>query len=330
MPDISLGLAFVLLLILGAEFVNGWTDAPNAIATVVSTRSLTPLQAVIMAAVLNLVGVFSGTAVAQTIGKGIIDPKAVDLVTVGGAMIGIILWSTVAARWGIPTSESHALVAGLAGAGIATAGTDVLVWEGWRKVLIGLVFSTFIGFLGGFLVITAIYWLFRHAVPGKVRGPFRWLQVLSSGFMAFSHGSNDGQKFMGAFTLALVLGNILPEFVIPMWVIFLCAATMALGTLTGGWRIIKTMGMKITKLEPFQGFAAEMAAATTITVASRLGIPLSTTHTISTAIVGVGAARGLSAVRWGVTVELVSAWILTFPICAIISWVVVKVARTFF
>ena len=324
------GLILVLLLILGAEFVNGWTDAPNAIATVVSTRSLTPFQAVVMAAVLNLVGVFSGTAVAQTIGKGIIDPKAVDLVTVGGAMVGIILWSSVAARFGIPTSESHALVAGLAGAGLATAGPGVLVWEGWRKVLIGLVFSTFLGFLGGLVVITAIYWLFRRAVPGKVRGPFRWLQVMSSGFMAFSHGSNDGQKFMGAFTLALVLGNVLPEFVIPTWVILLCAATMAVGTLTGGWRIIKTMGMRITKLEPYQGFAAEMAAATTITIASRLGIPLSTTHTISTAIVGVGAARGASAVRWGVTVELVSAWILTFPICAIISWLVVKVARTFF
>ncbi len=194
----------------------------------------------------------------------------------------------------------------------------------------GLVFSTFLGFLGGFVLITAIYWLFRRAVPGKVRGTFRGLQVLSSGFMAFSHGSNDGQKFMGAFTLALVLGNVLPEFVIPTWVIFLCAATMALGTLTGGWRIIKTMGMRISKLETHQGFAAEMAAATTITIASRLGIPLSTTHTISTAIVGVGAARGLSAVRWGVTVELVSAWILTFPICAIISWLVVKMARTFF
>lgn len=324
------GLVLVLLLILGAEFVNGWTDAPNAIATVVSTRSLTPFQAVVMAAVLNLVGVFSGTAVAQTIGKGIIDPKAIDLVTVGGAMVGIILWSSVAARWGIPTSESHALVAGLAGAGMATAGPGVLVGEGWKKVLIGLVFSTFLGFLGGLLVITAIYWLFRRAVPGKVRGTFRWLQVMSSGFMAFSHGSNDGQKFMGAFTLALVLGNVLPEFVIPTWVILLCAATMAVGTLTGGWRIIKTMGMRITKLEPYQGFAAETAAATTIMIASRLGIPLSTTHTISTAIVGVGAARGASAVRWGVTVELVSAWILTFPICAIISWLVVKIARTFF
>lgn len=324
------GLVLVLLLILGAEFVNGWTDAPNAIATVVSTRSLTPLQAVVMASVLNLVGVFSGTAVAQTIGKGIIDPEAVDLVTVGGAMVGIILWSSLAARWGIPTSESHALVAGLAGAGLATAGPTVLVGEGWKKVFIGLLFSTFLGFLGGFLVIIAIYWLFRRAVPARVRGPFRGLQILSSGFMAFSHGSNDGQKFMGAFTLALVLANVLPEFVIPTWVIFLCAATMAVGTMTGGWRIIKTMGMKITKLEPHQGFAAEMAAATTITIASRLGIPLSTTHTISTAIVGVGASRGVSAVRWGVTANIVTAWILTFPVCAGISWLVVKIARAFF
>ena len=330
MPDISLGLAVVLLLILGAEFVNGWTDAPNAIATVVSTRALTPFQAVVMAAILNMVGVLSGTAVAATIGKGIIDAKAVDLTTVGGAMVGIILWSSLAARWGIPTSETHALVAGLAGAGVATAGPGVLVAEGWRKVGLGLIFSTFLGFLGGLIMITLIYWLFRKAVPGKVRGLFRWLQVLSSGFMAFSHGSNDGQKFMGAFTMALVLAGILPTFQIPYWVILLCGAVMALGTLTGGWRIIRTMGMRLTKLETHQGFAAEMAAASTITLASKLGIPLSTTHTISTAIMGVGSVRGLSAVRWGVTAQLVTAWILTFPICAIISWVVVKVARALF
>jgi PiT family inorganic phosphate transporter len=329
MPDVSPGLALVLLLILGAEFVNGWTDAPNAIATVVSTRSLTPLQAVVMATVLNLAGVFSGTAVAQTIGQGIIDTNAVNLTTVGGAMVGIVLWSSVAARWGIPTSESHALVAGLAGAGIATAGPGVLVWAGWKKVLLGLVFSTFLGFFGGLMVIIAIYWMFQKAVPGRVRGTFRGLQILSSAFMAFSHGSNDGQKFMGTFTLALVLGNVLHSFAIPIWVIFLCAAVMALGTLTGGWRIIRTLGMKISKLETHQGFAAELAAASTITLASRLGIPLSTTHTISTAIVGVGAARGVSAVRWGVTANLVVAWVLTFPICAVIAWAVVKLARLF-
>jgi PiT family inorganic phosphate transporter len=330
MPDISLGLALVLLLILGAEFVNGWTDAPNAIATVVSTRALTPFQAVVMAAILNLVGVFSGTAVAATIGKGIIDTKVVDLTTVGGAMVGIIIWSSVAARWGIPTSETHALVAGLAGAGVATAGPGVLMAEGWKKVGLGLVFSTFLGFFGGLIMISLIFWLFRRAVPGRVRGLFRWLQVFSSAFMAFSHGSNDGQKFMGTFTMALVLAGILPSFHIPIWVILLCATVMALGTLTGGWRIIQTMGMRLTKLETHQGFAAEIAAASTITLASKLGIPLSTTHTISTAIMGVGAVRGLSAVRWGVTAQLVTAWILTFPICAAISWMVVKIVRALF
>jgi PiT family inorganic phosphate transporter len=328
--EISVGLLVVLVLILGAEFVNGWTDAPNAIATVVSTRSLSPMQAILMAAVLNLAGVLSGTAVASTIGKDIIDPSTVDLTTVGGAMVGIIIWSTVAARWGIPTSESHALVAGLAGAGFATAGPSALVADGWTKVGYGLVFSTFLGFGGGFLIMTAVYWAFRRTAPARMKNKFRMMQIASSGFMAFGHGSNDGQKFMGAFTLALVLGGQLDTFAIPTWVIFLCAATMALGTMTGGWRIMHTLGAKITKLETHQGFSAEMAAASTIELASRLGIPLSTTHTISTSIMGVGATRGASAVRWGVTRELVTAWILTFPVCASISWGVVKVMRAAF
>jgi PiT family inorganic phosphate transporter len=328
--DISVGLFLVLLLILGAEFVNGWTDAPNAIATVVSTRSLSPMQAILMAAVLNLIGVLSGTAVAATIGTDIIDPSVVDLTTVGGAMVGIIIWSTVAAYFGIPTSESHALVSGLAGAGLASAGPSALVADGWVKVGYGLIFSTFLGFGGGLVMMTLVYRLFRRATPAPTKRMFRWFQVLSSAFMAFSHGSNDGQKFMGAFTLALVLGGQLGTFAIPKWVIFLCAGTMALGTMTGGWRIMRTLGMKITKLETHQGFAAEMAAASTIELASRLGIPLSTTHTISTAIMGVGATRGVSAVRWGVTRELVTAWILTFPICATISWAVVKVLRALF
>lgn len=327
MPEISIGLLVVLLLILGAEFVNGWTDAPNAIATVVSTRSLSPFQALVMASVLNLVGVLSGTAVAATIGRDIIDPSVVDLTTVGGAMVGIIAWSTVAAMFGLPTSESHALVSGLAGAGFATAGVDALVADGWVKVGWGLLFSTFLGFGGGYLMMVLVYNVFRRVVPSRMRNTFRALQIFSSAFMAFSHGSNDGQKFMGAFTLALVLGNVLPTFAIPTWVIFLCAGVMATGTMTGGWRIMRTLGMKVTKLETHQGFAAETAAATTIELATRLGIPLSTTHTISTSIMGVGATRGVSAVRWGVTQELVTAWILTFPICAGISFGVVKLIR---
>jgi PiT family inorganic phosphate transporter len=327
MPEMSIGLLIVLLLILGAEFVNGWTDAPNAIATVVSTRSLSPFQALVMASVFNLLGVLSGTAVAATIGKDIIDPSVVDLTTVGGAMVGIILWSTVAAMSGLPTSESHALVSGLAGAGFATAGAEALVVDGWIKVGYGLVFSTFLGFGGGYLVMGLVYNVFRGVVPSRMRNTFRTMQIFSSAFMAFSHGSNDGQKFMGAFTLALVLGNALPVFAIPTWVIFLCATVMAFGTMTGGWRIMRTLGMRVTKLETHQGFAAETAAATTIELATRLGIPLSTTHTISTSIMGVGAVRGISAVRWGVTQELVTAWILTFPICAAISFGVVKLIR---
>lgn len=321
----DVGLILVLLLVLGAEFVNGWTDAPNAIATTVSTRALSPLLAVIMAAIFNLLGVLlSGVAVATTIGTGIVDNNIINLTTVGSAMVGIIVWSSIAAWQGLPTSESHALVAGLAGAAIASAGPEALLWEGWKKVLIGLMFSTFLGFGGGFLFMTLIYRLFRRATPGNVRGLFRYLQVLSSAFMAFSHGSNDGQKFMGVFTMAMVLGGVFSSFVIPKWVIFLCASVMACGTLTGGWKIIRTMGLKMTHLDTPQGFAAEMGAATIIELASRLGIPLSTTHTIGTSIMGVGAVKRFSAVRWGVTGQIVTAWILTFPICGSIAFLVTK------
>ena len=226
----TIELVVVLLLVLGAEFVNGWTDAPNAIATVIGTRSLSPRQALAMGALFNLLGVLTGTAVATTIGTGIIDPRAVNLTTVGGAMVGLIVWSSVGARWGIPTSESHALVAGLAGAGLASAGPSVLLWAGWKKVLIGLLFSSVLGFVAGFAMMVGVDRAFRRAAPGKVKGLFRSLQVMSSAFMAFSHGSNDGQKFIGAFTLALVLAGVLPEFAIPIWVILLCAAVMGLGT----------------------------------------------------------------------------------------------------
>lgn len=321
----DLSLAVVLILILGAEFVNGWTDSPNAIATVVGTRSLSPAAAVIMAAVLNLVGVLIGTKVATTIGKGIVDPAVIDLTTVGAAMIGIIIWSSAAAHFGIPTSETHALVAGLAGAGLGTAGPGALVWSGWSKVLLGLLFSTVLGFVAAYGVMVVIYWIFRRRTISGTRMLFRVLQIFSSGFMALSHGSNDGQKFMGVFTLALVLAGVLPTFDIPLWVIFLCAAVMALGTLTGGWRIIRTMGMRLSRLETHHGFAAELAAAGTIQLATAAGIPLSTTHTITSAIIGVGATRGITAIRWEVARQLIFAWILTFPVCAGIAWTVVKV-----
>jgi inorganic phosphate transporter, PiT family len=325
MFDGNLLLIVVIGLILAAEFVNGWTDSPNAIATVVSTRVLPPYQAVIMATVLNAIGAMSGTAVAATIGQDIVRADIINLTTVGAAMVGIILWSTLAWYYGLPTSESHALIAGLTGAGLATAGPSSLVWSGWYKVLIGLVFSTFLGFFSGLLIMSLLYRMFANSRPGTVRRIFGRLQILSAAFMAFSHGSNDGQKFIGVFTLALLLGGILPEFNVPLWVIVLCAVTMGLGTAVGGWRIVKTMGLRLTKLEPVHGFAAETGAALTIELATRLGIPLSTTHTINTAIIGVGATRRFSAVRWGVTLEIVSAWILTFPICGAIGWLATKI-----
>jgi PiT family inorganic phosphate transporter len=314
----------VLALILAAEFVNGWTDSPNAIATVVSTRVLSPYQAVIMATVLNAIGAMSGTAVAATVGKDIISADVINLTTVAAAMVAIILWSTLAWYYGLPTSESHALIASLTGAGLATAGPSSLLWAGWSKVLVGLIFSTFLGFFGGLLLMAILYRSLANSRPGTVRRTFGRLQILSAGFMAFSHGSNDGQKFIGVFTLALMLGGILPGFQVPIWVILLCAVTMGLGTAIGGWRIVKTMGLRLTKLEPVHGFAAETAAALTIELATRLGIPLSTTHTINTAIVGVGATRRFSAVRWGVTFDIVAAWILTFPVCGAIGWLATK------
>jgi PiT family inorganic phosphate transporter len=204
------------------------------------------------------------------------------------------------------------------------------VWDGWQKVLIGLVFSSFLGFIGGLGLTIGIYWTFRSWRPGAVTRVFGRLQVLSACFMAFSHGSNDGQKFIGAFTLTLVLGGVLPVFAVPLWVILLCAVTMGVGTAIGGWRIVKTMGLRMTKLDPVHGFAAETAAATAIEVASRLGIPVSTTHTISTAIMGVGSTRRLSAVRWGVGREIVTAWILTFPVCGLLAWLAAKALQLAF
>jgi PiT family inorganic phosphate transporter len=325
--DLSVDLLIVLLLVLLAEFVNGATDAPNAIATVVSTRVLTPAQAVVMAAGLNALGAMSGTAVATTIGKGIVKPEAITLGTVGAAAIAIVIWSSLTWRYGIPTSESHALIAGLAGAGLATAGPSVLLWDGWQKVLLGLVFSTVFGFGGGLLLVVAISWIFQRTLPRTVQSIFGKLQILSAAFMAYSHGSNDGQKFIGTFTLALMLGGIIPQFRVPFEVILLCSVIMGIGTSIGGWRIIRTMGVRMVRLERHQGFAAETSAAATIELASQLGIPLSTTHTISTAIMGVGAAKRVSAVRWNVVRPIVLAWLLTFPICGAIGWSVAMILQ---
>ena len=258
---VTLLLFLVLVLVLAAEFVNGWHDASNAIATVVSTRVLSPRVAILMATVFNAVGAFSGTAVAATVGKGIVDPQAINLVTVASAMVAIVVWEVFTWYYGLPTSASHALVAGLSGAGLAAGGTRVLVWEGWQKVLIGVLFSTFLGFFAGLFLIAAILSICQKWSPGRVRKVFGRAQIFSAVFMAFSHGSNDGQKFIGVFTLALLLAGVIPEFRPSFGVVLLCSVTMGLGASVGGWRIIRTMGMRIAKLEPYHGFAAETRRA---------------------------------------------------------------------
>jgi PiT family inorganic phosphate transporter len=331
MVNLSLPVIITLLLVLAAEFVNGWTDAPNAIATAVSTRVLSPRNAVIMAAILNIVGAMvTGTAVATTIGIGIVKPDIIDLPVVAAAMLTIVLWSTITAFYGIPTSESHELVAGLTGAGLAAAGPSVLLWEGWQKVLIGLGFSTLLGFSLSTIIMVTLYWLLRRTSPASVRSIFSRLQIISTAFLAFSHGSNDGQKFMGVFALTLVLGGVMNDFSVPWWIILLCGTVMGLGTASGGWRIIRTMGFKITKLEPVTGFVAQTSSGLSILLASVFGIPLSTTHTIGASIMGVGAVKRLSAVRWGVAGEIVIAWIITFPVCAILGYVITLLLKLIF
>ncbi len=329
MEHVSLGVVIVLILILWAEFVNGWTDAPNAIATVVTTKVISPKKAILVATLLNVFGAFSGTAVAATIGKDIVRPEIINISTVAAAMIGIITWSTLAWKYGLPTSESHALIAGLTGAGYAVGGIDALIWEGWKKVFIGLLFSTFLGFIFAYIIFFAIIKVFNRNGVSSTRKIFGNLQIFSASFMAFSHGNNDGQKFIGAFSLTLFLAKITPEFSVPFWVILICATVMGIGTLFGGWRIIKTLGLKLTKLETPHGFAAETAAASAIQIASHFGIPLSTTHTISTSIMGVGAAQRVTAVKWDVARNIIVAWILTFPICAAIAWTVTKIVLLF-
>ena len=320
MTDSFAFLIITLIIILGFEAVNGWTDAPNAIATVVSTRVLSPTAAVGMAAVFNLLGALSGTAVATTIGKGIVDINAVTLETVAAAALAVVIWSSTAAYFGLPTSESHGLVAAIAGAGVATAGTDVLLWEGWQKVFTGVGAAVVGGGLGGLLLMIVLLWLLRKATPTLTRRLFGPLQLCSAAFMAWSHGTADGQKAMGVMAMALAIYYPERGFGVPLWVILLSASTMGVATAFGGWRIIRTLGMRLTQLQPVHGFAAETAAALTITVSSRFGIPLSTTHTIGSAIMGVGATRRLSAVRWGIASNIVMAWVLTFPICFGLGW----------
>ncbi|MFL5761046.1 MAG: inorganic phosphate transporter [Thermomicrobiales bacterium] len=328
MPDTAL-LTLILIVVLGLvfDFINGFHDTANSIATSIATRALSPVQAVSMAAVLNVVGALTGTAVAATVGKGIISPELATQKLVVAALLSAIVWDLVTWWQGIPSSSSHALVFSIVGAGVAEAGADAIETAGVTKVLKGMVFSPLLGFIGAFCLLMILLWIFARKRPSFVNHLFRRGQIFSAAYMAYSHGGNDAQKTMGIITLALATyhGWSGSEFEVPLWVILSAAVSMGLGTAIGGWRIIRTMGFKVVDLRPIDGFAAETAAATVIEVASRLGIPVSTTHVISSAIMGVGATRRASAVRWGVAGRIVTAWVVTIPACVILGWCIFQV-----
>ena len=325
MHDTYFLLISVIVLATIFDFINGFHDTANAIATSVSTRVLSPKVAVSMAAVLNMVGALSGTAVAKTVGVGLVETYSITQITVISALISAIAWDIITWYFGLPTSSSHAILSSIVGAAIATAGTGVIIQKGIYKVLLGLIISPVIGIILGFLLMLFLLWLFRRSAPSLVSTLFGRLQILSAAYMAFSHGSNDAQKTMGIITMALVSYYKLPDFHVPFWVIALCATVMAMGTAAGGWRIIKTLGMRLVHLKPIHGFAAETAAATVIEIASRIGLPLSTTHIISSTIMGVGASKRLSAVRWGIGGNIVLAWVLTLPACGLLAWAICRV-----
>lgn len=324
MLEIPFLLVAVIAIALLFDFTNGVHDSANAIATVVSTKVLSPMVAVLMAGALNLLGAFLGTAVAHTIGSDIVRPEMVtgSQALVLAALLGAIAWNLLTWYLGLPSSSSHALVGGLIGAAIAFGGWDAPSYGSIAyKILLPLILSPLAGFSSGYLLMVLLSWLVRKSTPGRVNFLFRKLQILSSAFMATSHGLNDAQKTMGIITLALFIFHEIPEIAVPFWVKLACAMAMGLGTATGGWKIVRTMGHKIFKLEPIHGFAAETSAALVISGASALGMPVSTTHTISTTVIGVGASKRLSAVRWGVAGKLVVAWVMTIPVSAVAAYV---------
>ncbi len=324
MQSITMGLWVVVLLVTLAfifDFINGFHDAANSIATVVSTGVLKPHQAVAFAAVFNVVALFVfQLSVATTIGKGTIDPAIVDHQVIFGALVGAISWNLITWYFGIPSSSSHALIGGLVGAALAKSGSGSLVWSGILKTVAFIIISPLLGFLLGSIMMVAVSWLFFHSTPVKVDRWFRRLQLMSAAMYSLGHGGNDAQKTMGIIWMLLIAtGYTAANAPMPVWVIVMCYVAMGLGTLFGGWRIVKTMGQKITKLKPVGGFCAETGGAITLFLATALGIPVSTTHTITGAIVGVGSATRMRNVRWGIAGNIVWAWILTIPASALIS-----------
>ena len=315
---------FVVFVAIAFEISNGWNDSANAIATVVSTRVLTPVQAVILAAVMNALGALLSTAVAKTIGKGIVDPGAITEIVVVSALIAGFLWNGAMTVFGLPVSASHALIGSLIGAGFAFGGMDVLNFKGLIKIFTALLVSPVLGIFLGYLFMKLILKVFGTLPSGTINRNFGRLQLLSSAFMAFGHGSNDAQKVMGIITLSLFSSGYLNSMSVPLWVILICALAMGMGTAMGGWRVIKTLGVSMLKLEPVHGFAAETSATGIILGASFMGLPVSTTHVISSCIMGVGATRRLSAVRWGIAGKILMAWVLTLPACFIVAYLISK------
>jgi PiT family inorganic phosphate transporter len=330
MDPMLLAVVALIAVALIFDFINGFHDAANSIATIVATRVLTPGQAVVWAATFNFLAAFGfGTAVAKTVGSGMIDLDVVTNAVIFSGLMGAIVWDLITWYVGLPTSSSHALVGGYAGAGIAKAGFGALIASGWTKTLIFIVLAPLMGMGLGLLLSVVTLWMFRGFSPWRVDKWFRRLQLVSAALYSLGHGTNDAQKTMGIIAGVLFTAGYLTVFEIPFWVIMAAHIAIALGTLSGGWRIVHTMGSRITKLQPFGGFAAETAGAITLFTASSLGIPVSTTHTITGAIVGVGTVRRLSAVRWGVARQIIWAWVLTIPASAAIAAVTYKLLTMF-
>lgn len=332
MPDAGVTPLLVVLVVLAVafDFINGFHDTANAVATVISTRVMRPWVAIAMAGVLNFAGAMSGTAVAKTVGSGIVG-AAVPLAAIVAALLGAIAWNLFTWYYGIPSSSSHALIGSLLGAGVASLGLGTVHWGVLQdKVLLPLVLSPVVGYVIALALMRLLLKVFATLPPARVRPLFRRSQIVSAAFMAFSHGSNDAQKTMGIITLALVSAGLLPAFHVPTWVIALSAVAMAGGTFAGGRRIIHTMGTRLAHLEPIHGFAAETSAAAVIQCASRFGFPLSTTHVISSSILGVGSARRMNAVRWDVVRTMVSAWLFTIPATAALGFVAALLGQALF
>ncbi len=319
MPDPSLWLlVLIIILALGFGVVNGFNDAANAIAASIGSRALSPRQALIVAAFFNMAGAATGTAVAKTIGKGILISGVISdfgYVLLIAALAAVIIWTTIATYYGLPVSLTHGFIAALAAAGIALAGTGAVNWAKLGQVMSAVVSAPVLGFIGGFALMVSVFWIFRRSLPTRMRVIFSRLQWLTTAFLAYSHGKNDGQMPIGVITMALVSAGLASWDQIPWWVIGISALAISSGTAVGGWRVIRTMGLRVTALTPVQGFVSNFSAATVIEVASHLGIPVSTTHSASSAIMGVGATRRLSAVRWGIARNMVVAWVITFPVC---------------